>query len=239
MRVLWKLFLVIALTLPFGFCTSIRAQSLPSGWSDGDIGSVGLAGSATYANGTYTVSGAGSGISGTSDGFHFAYQPLSGDGTIVARVVSVQGGTYPQAGVMIRETLAANSTYAYMDYQKANLACYFLYRTTTGGSSASAPSSGLSLPYWVKVARVGSAFSSFISMDGVNWVQVGTTQTITMAQNVYVGLGVTSGSTSALATATFDSVSVNSAASPAPVISGVSSTTASVGSQVFIKGSNF
>jgi hypothetical protein len=44
----------------------------------------------------------------------------------------------------------------------------------------------------------------------VNWVQLGTSQTISMAPNVYVGLAVNSGSSSALATATFDNVSVTS-----------------------------
>jgi hypothetical protein len=43
------------------------------------------------------------------------YQPISGDGAIVARVVSIQGGGGdPKAGVMIRETLGASSTNAYM-----------------------------------------------------------------------------------------------------------------------------
>ncbi len=66
--------------------------TLPTIWSDGDIGSVGVAGSASYANGTFTVAGAGQGTMITAaDGFHFVYQPLAGDGTIVARVVSVQG----------------------------------------------------------------------------------------------------------------------------------------------------
>jgi hypothetical protein len=67
---------------------------------------------------------------------------------------------------------------------------------------------GVTLPYWVKVSRSGSTFSSFISSDGVNWVQLGTSQTISMAQNVYVGLAITSGSSSTYATATFDNVSI-------------------------------
>jgi regulation of enolase protein 1 (concanavalin A-like superfamily) len=66
------------------------------------------------------------------------------------------------------------------------------------------------LPYWVKVTRSGNSFSSYTSSDGVNWVQLGTSQTISMGQTVYVGLAATSGSTTALATATFDNVSVTS-----------------------------
>lgn len=53
----------------------------------------GVAGSATSANSVFTVSGAGAQIYGNADAFHLVYQPLSGDGTIVARVVSLQGGS--------------------------------------------------------------------------------------------------------------------------------------------------
>jgi hypothetical protein len=65
------------------------------------------------------------------------------------------------------------------------------------------------LPYWVKLVRSGSTFSSYASANGVNWVQVGTSRTISMAQNVYFGLAVSANNNSALATATFDNVSVN------------------------------
>src|SRR5207245_770035 len=78
--------------------------TLPSVWTDGDVGTVGLAGSASYANGAFTVAGAGLGtFSTSSDGFHFVYQPLSGDGTLVARVVSLQGSSAAQGGLMIPE----------------------------------------------------------------------------------------------------------------------------------------
>ncbi|MGB2668088.1 MAG: IPT/TIG domain-containing protein, partial [Candidatus Acidiferrum sp.] len=218
--------------------------ALPSGWSDGDIGTVGQTGSSSYANGVFTVKGAGAGVTGTSDAFHFVYQPLSGNGTIVARVVSLQGSgsgyIYPAAGVMIRNSLASNDMSAFTDYYQASLNYNFVYRTTSGGSAGSASGSGSqTLPYWVMVVRNGSTFTSYIAMDGVNWVQVGTSQTISMAQNVYVGLGVTNGTTTALATATFDSVSVNSTANPGPVITTISATTGSVGSQVVITGTGF
>src|SRR5207245_1203945 len=77
---------------------TVTSQPLPSGWLDKDVGQVGVAGTATYSNGVFTVKGAGLGTFSTStDGIHFAYQTLSGDGTIVARVVSSSSSS-AQAG---------------------------------------------------------------------------------------------------------------------------------------------
>lgn len=214
--------------------------ALPSSWSDEDIGSVGTSGSATYANGVFTVEGAGAEIYGTADAFHFAYQSLSGDGSIVARLVSVQGGSsYATAGVMIRETLTAGSTNAKISDWPSYHDIYFDLRSSTGGSTSEPGSVRASPPYWVKVVRSGSTFSGYTSLDGVNWTQLASNQTISMAQNVYIGLAVGSGSTSSLTTATFDNVSVNSASTSAPVISSVSATTGSAGTQLSISGSGF
>ena len=211
---------------------------LPSGWIDSDIGSVGLAGSATYANGTFTVHGAGQQIYGNTDSFHFVYQPLSGDGAMVARVLSVQGdSTAGAAGVMIRETLDAGSVNAKTADWPTFGGIYFDVRTTTGGSTSEPSFHSATLPYWVKVARSGNTFTSYYASDGVNWVQMGTAQTINMAQNVYVGVAVTSGNTSALATAIFDNLSISSASTP--VITALSPTTGPVGTQVTISGTGF
>jgi len=211
---------------------------LPSVWSDGDIGSVGVAGSASYSNGTFAVSGAGSGTMITSaDSFHFVYQPLNGDGTIVARVLSVRGSSAAQAGIMIREMLSPGANHLYLfDYSSQLL---LTERTTTGTSSSYQSVGSLTLPYWIKLARAGNMFTMYGSADGVNWVQLGTSQTVSMAASVYVGLAVSNRTTASLATATFDSVSVGSAQSPAPAITGVSATTGSVGSQVVIAGTGF
>jgi hypothetical protein len=82
--------------------------------------------------------------------------------------------------------------------------------TSTGAISSYQSVGSGSLPYWIKLARSGNVFTMYGSADGVNWVQSGTSQTVSMAQNVYVGLAVSSRSTSALATASFDNVSVTS-----------------------------
>src|SRR5947207_589971 len=64
--------------------------ALPSPWNDGDIGTGGLAGSASFANNTFTVGGSGNDIWFNADGLHYVYQPLAGDGTIVAKVNGLQ-----------------------------------------------------------------------------------------------------------------------------------------------------
>jgi regulation of enolase protein 1 (concanavalin A-like superfamily) len=188
---------------------TVTAQPLPSSWLDQDVGTTGVAGSASYASGTFTVKGAGAQIYGTADAFHFVYQPLSGDGTITARLVSVQGGSvYAAPGVMVREKLNEGSTNAETAEWPAYTEISFDVRPSTAGSTSASGTLGVTLPYWVKVTRSGNAFSSYTSPDGVTWTQRGTSQTITMAPNVYVGLAVNSGTTSALATATFDNVSI-------------------------------
>jgi RHS repeat-associated protein len=230
--------------LPF----EVTSSPLPSGWSDQDVGAVGKQGGATYSNGVFTVQAAGYGVGGTSSGtfggtqdsFHFVYQPMVGDGSIVARVVSAPGTT-GQAGVVIREKLEdLGSVSALSTFFPQNTDAVFADRTTEGAhqsviySSAATP-----LPTWVKVVRGGNNFSAYASADASNWVQLGATQTIIMAQNAYVGLAVSSGNTASLTTVTFDNVSVSSTQNPAPVITGVSSTNCSVGGQVVISGSGF
>ncbi|MFZ1156261.1 MAG: Ig-like domain-containing protein, partial [Candidatus Sulfotelmatobacter sp.] len=218
---------------------TVTSQSLPSGWLDGDVGEVVLAGSSSYTNGVFAVSGAGGQFSGTADAFHFVYQPLSGDGSIVARVVSVPVGEGASAGVMIRQTLdSASANGATVDFVDYGGVVEFNARTAEGGSTSQLALGGTTPPYWVELVRSGSTLSSYASPDGVNWTLVGN-QTVNMAENVYVGLVSNSGNTYSLATATFDNVSVSSLATPAPVITSVSATTGTIGSTVVITGSNF
>jgi hypothetical protein len=217
---------------------TVITQPLPSPWQDQDVGTVGAPGSATYSNGVFTVKSSGQFIWDVADGMNFVYQPLNGDGVIVARLLGIQGGTSSEStGVMIRESLAANSTHLYSAFSQG--AIWTAFRATTGGTTTGQSISGLTLPYWVKVVRSGNNFGGYASTDGVNWLQIGPTQTITMAQSVFVGLAVSADTTTATATATFDNISVSTGSAPAPSISSISPTSGAVGSQVVISGSGF
>src|SRR5439155_20491739 len=87
--------------------------SLPAPWTDTDIGAVGVAGSASFSSRTFTVNGSGSDIWATGDLFNYVSQPVSGDVTVIARVATEEvTGAWAKAGVMIRESTAANAAYA-------------------------------------------------------------------------------------------------------------------------------
>ena len=64
-------------------------------------------------------------------------------------------------------------------------------------------------PGWVRLVREGSLFSAYQSQDGSSWTLLGT-DTIVMPATVYVGLAVTSKSSTAVATAMFSNVSIGS-----------------------------
>ncbi len=169
----------------------------------GDL--VGAAGSASYTNGTFTIDGSGADIWGTADGFNYLYQTASGDCDIKARVVSV-GNTAAgaKAGVIIRETLNANSAHASMLITSGSGAA-FIRRTSTGGTSAITSTTSITAPYWVRVQRSGSTFTTSISSNGTSWTTVGSA-TISMGTSVYIGLGVTSQSDGTLNESTVDNV---------------------------------
>ncbi len=179
--------------------------ALPTPWVNQDIGSVGVAGSTSYASGTFTLNGSGTDISGTADAFQYACQAASGDCSITARVAS-QTNTHngAKAGVMIRESLAADSTNMFMEVSPA-FGLYYQYRSATGGATTGVTSGTGAAPYWVRVVRTGSTFTASRSFDNVTWTVVGT-QTIPMGTNVYIGLAKNSRVNTTLGTATFDNV---------------------------------
>ena len=194
--------------------SAVSAQTLPSPWVRTDIGSPQIAGRSTYSSGTFTITASGSDIWGTSDQFHFVYQPVTGDVEIVARIASITTQTHRWAktGVMIRESLTAQSPHAMM-IGSAAAGYAFQRRTQTAGSSDGTAGPASSPPGWVRLVRKGDLFSAYYSTNGVNWQLVGS-DTIPMGDTVYVGLPMTSHSKTVAATGTLDSVKVTAASLP-------------------------
>jgi fibronectin type 3 domain-containing protein/regulation of enolase protein 1 (concanavalin A-like superfamily) len=178
---------------------------LPYPWVSEDVGAVGVAGSAAYGNGVFTVGGAGADIWGTADAFRFVYTTNNGNCTIVARIASVEAiDSWSKAGIMIRASTNANAANAFIGVTPGN-GVTWQTRSTTGGASGNSATAGLSAPYWIKLERSGNVFAGYCSPDGTNWTQQGTA-TFAMASTAYIGLALTSHDSSSLCTATFDYV---------------------------------
>ena len=184
----------------------------PSPWLHGDIGIVNPAGTALYSNGSFSNTGAGADIEGTEDAFHYIYQSISGDVTVTARVESLDNtDPWAKAGVMIRSTLDANSKNVFTGITPSN-GITFQSRTSTTGNTSATVAGGFTAPYWVRIKREGNVVSSFRSPDGVTWTQVGTDLAISLGTDVYIGLAVSSHTTSTLATGVFKNVTVTTSA---------------------------
>lgn len=181
---------------------------LSSVWQTSDIGTSGLPGNALRSAGVYTVTGGGADIWDTTDNFRYVYQALTADGSITARVNSIQNtAAWAKAGVMIRESLTAGSKHAMMVVSPTSGVAR-QHRATTGGASASSGASG-SAPTWVRLTRTGDTIKAFSSPDGVSWSQVGADLSLPMAANIYIGLAVCSNNATTATVATFDNITVN------------------------------
>jgi len=175
-------------------------------WQGADIGKTGLKGSFSEAAGTITVKGSGTDIGGGADAFQFVSQPLDGDGEIKARVTAVEDTHLgAKAGVMIRESLAADSKHVLLAISAAK-GVIFLRRSTIGGTSAHTNAQGAA-PYWVRLVRAGDTFTAYMSADGAAWKLLGT-DSFVMAHNAYAGLAVTAENNGALNTSTFDNLTL-------------------------------
>ncbi len=217
-----KLILLVSLIFLLALA-GITSAAIPAGWESIDIATTG--GSANESNGTWTVIGDGADIWGSSDAFHYAYVPLIGNGEITARVVDNGTGsnTWAKGGVMIRETLQANSKHAMMimtDSDGGGIAFQSRFQNAGASSSSFHGSVTASPPHWVKLTREGDTFTAYHSDDGLNWElftctapdNAGGTITnpleISMAEQVYIGMCVTSHAAGELRTFIFDNVTV-------------------------------
>jgi len=167
--------------------------------------------------GTYTITGAGTGVGGAADEFYFAHKTLTGPGSIVARVESITDtDPWATAGVMIRESLGADSKHAFACVTSGN-GVAFRGRTIIGGTTFSSNQTGPAAPYWVKLERDASGnFTAYHSANGAAWQPVENTisTNIPMTSAVYVGLAVTSRDTALTCEAKFSNVTITCTAGP-------------------------
>jgi hypothetical protein len=151
---------------------------------------------------SYTVTGIGVDIWETIDDFHFACKTLRGDGSITARIDSLEHvHDWTKAGVMIRNSLDATSENA-MVLVTPSRRVSFQYRLTKAAATYGTytPTGTVRFPHWVRLTRRGNRFVGEHSPDGAHWQNVRSNSDpnqpsstdIPMSETVYIGLAVTS-----------------------------------------------
>jgi len=188
--------------------SQVSVGGLPAGMRHRNVGGPAKGGRAWQSEGTYTLVASAIAKGESHDQFHFAYRRLQGDVDVVARVASVTEGA--NAGVMIRESLAADSRHAAL-VVSGTTGYAFDRRTETGAASERTDGGPAGVPSWVKLVRRGPEVEVFRSSDGLTWTSIATSP-IAASGDVYAGLAVSSGT--AEATAVLDQVSIGPAGSP-------------------------
>jgi hypothetical protein len=152
------------------------------------------------ATGIYTLVNAGECIWSTTDDFHFAYKTLEGDGSITARIDSIQDvHAWAKAGVMIRNSLEPDSSNAMLLVMPSGRLS-FQHRPREGATTFGiyTPPGTITLPLWIRLIREGNRFSAQHSSDGLAWQDVLDASDkpaaieVSMDETVRIGLAVNS-----------------------------------------------
>jgi ABC-type transport system involved in multi-copper enzyme maturation permease subunit len=146
-----------------------------------------------------------------TDSFSFVRQPLTGNGTITARVAALTGehanlsagpaqvgngnivpglAAWAKAGIILKQSTHQGSAYAAMMVTSSN-GVRMQYNYT--GDIAGMPGSvSAAHPRWLRLTRSGDTITGYDSADGTHWTQVGTVQLAGLPSTVQVGMFATS-----------------------------------------------
>ena len=193
------------------------ADQVPAPWDGMDIGAPNPAGGSQTDNVTFMLTAGGGDLSGTSDQFHFVYQSVTGDFSLVARVTSQTGPSdLAKAGLMVRDALATTSNFVAL-VRTPGHGVRFQYRTPcvplVGTDSVNASGT-----VWIRLVKRGATVGAYFSADTGDapplWKKVGGDQPIASGM-VYVGLCLTGHTPGSPSTAAFDHVSLSTGPQPA------------------------
>jgi hypothetical protein len=141
--------------------------------------------------------------SANADVQEFVYQNLTGNGSIIARAISLTGAGW--AGIQIRESCSPGSKKVLLKTQFQPLIRSEVRNVTNGAHLTNQfLRQGIK---WLKMIRNGNRFDAYSSSDGLNW-RLAFSSTVAMTGNVQVGLFSEGISATGSVSAKFDNVSV-------------------------------
>ena len=186
------------------------------GFAAGDLGGpVALGTHVTFDNQLIEMSGGGADFWLTADQGYLATKSVSGDFDVRVRVNSLtRPDNVAKAALFARESRDANSRGYHVNVNPpapGRNQYEFAQRLTTGGASTTvAPNfTPAGIPdAWLRLTRIGSAFTGYRSTNGTDWIPLGVTNQV-FGSSMLVGLGVTAHTNGGLiATGTFSGFSL-------------------------------
>jgi RHS repeat-associated protein len=176
------------------------------------LGAPALSGSfSDDGQGTVTLAAGGTDLWHGVDQGRYASATLTGDGAVVVRITSqTNTHVWAKAGVMLRESLAANARTAALLLTPGN-GVVFQRRSATGGDTVATTQAGIGGPLWLRLTRTGATITAERSADGLAWTLVGSDAGVGLPTGtpIHVGLVVTSHTVAAVSTATFTNVAIS------------------------------
>ena len=191
------------------------AATLTGALTAADLYGASPAGASAYAGGTWTLTGGYNGQTPASStpSIRFAYRALTGDFTMIAKVVAVTsaGSNDAQGGIMIRNVATGQSQSQSYIAMTADHRAGWNERGATGMAyswMAGAVNPAPQLPYWIKMERIGSRVQTSTSPDGASWAGANANDFANMPATAYVGLFASSAVTGQASSVTFSDVAI-------------------------------
>lgn len=182
-------------------------------WQASDIGNVGAAGHSSIDEDSgpeFTVTGSGADIWGTADAFHFLSREAVGDFDVSARVIVDDVDRWTKAGLMMRETLAANARHAFaLQTPRVDPGVAFQRRPVAGGGSVHTAGPATAPPGFLRLVREGDVVRAYHKPSPAEaWTLIDVQTFPGLPPAVRIGFAVTSHADGVLATAYFDNLTL-------------------------------
>jgi len=167
-----------------------------------------LPGKATYADGVYTVTGAGENMWFATDAFQYVWKDVSGDVSLEADVtfVGVGKNAHRKACLVIRQNLDADSAYADIALHGDGLTS-LQYRDAKGRNTREIQAN-VTGPRRLRIEKRGDYVSIFIAEEGQEFRPAGGSIRLLLSGSFKIGLGVCSHEKDVLETAIFKNVKI-------------------------------
>ena len=194
----------------------------PAVWKSEDINTKG--GGSEAKDGTLTIKADGADIWDIADQFHYVYTKISGDFAATIRVMSVPTTDgWAKAGLMIRAGNGKGDAHSFAATTRDNGTRLQWRPVANQASSDDAATAQSFVPgEYIKIVRRGTRIEMYMSYDGVIPIFVTEQPNPGLAADeVLLGVAVTSHSAGNIGTATFQDLRVYRLPKPAPVKGGV------------------